>query len=165
MFGHGPEFVTEAVHKQIDLGVEIGPQSSLAGEVADLICELTGMERAAFCNTGSEAVMAALRVARTVTARDKIVLLHRRLPWHFRRSSTARHSARSRAHRTRHYRRKSKQRDRAGVRRRSVVELIRAHGSEIAAVLVEPMQSAILKCSHESSCMSCARSQSRQERR
>jgi amino acid adenylation domain-containing protein len=73
MFGHGPEFVTEAVHKQIDLGVEIGPQSSTAGEVAALICELTGMERAAFCNTGSEAVMAALRVARTVTGRDKIV--------------------------------------------------------------------------------------------
>jgi amino acid adenylation domain-containing protein len=73
MFGHGPEFVTEAVLKQIDLGVEIGPQSSTAGEVAALICELTGMERAAFCNTGSEAVMAALRVARTVTGRDKIV--------------------------------------------------------------------------------------------
>jgi len=53
--------------------VEIGPQSSMAGEVASLICELTGMERAAFCNTGSEAVMAAMRVARTVTARDKIV--------------------------------------------------------------------------------------------
>ena len=73
MFGHSPEFVTEAVRKQIDLGVEIGPQSALAGEVAATICELTGMERAAFCNTGSEAVMAAIRVARTVTARDKIV--------------------------------------------------------------------------------------------
>ena len=73
MFGHGPEFVSEAVHKQIDLGVEIGPQSDMAGEVAALICELTGMERAAFCNTGSEAVMAAIRVARTVTARDTIV--------------------------------------------------------------------------------------------
>jgi len=73
MFGHGPEFVTEAVRNQIDLGVEIGPQCALAGEVAAMICELTGMERAAFCNTGSEAVMAAIRVARTVTARDKIV--------------------------------------------------------------------------------------------
>lgn len=73
MFGHGPEFVTEAVHKQIERGVEIGPQSALAGEVAAMICELTGMERAAFCNTGSEAVMAAMRVARTVTARDKVV--------------------------------------------------------------------------------------------
>ena len=73
MFGHSPEFVNEAVREQIALGVEIGPQSAEAGEVAELICELTGMERAAFCNTGSEAVMAALRIARTVTARDKIV--------------------------------------------------------------------------------------------
>lgn len=73
MLGHGPDYVVDAVRKQIDAGVEIGPQSALAGEVAEMICELTGMERAAFCNTGSEAVMAALRVARTVTARDKFV--------------------------------------------------------------------------------------------
>ena len=32
------------------------PADPLAGEVAELICELTGQERAAFCNTGSEAV-------------------------------------------------------------------------------------------------------------
>ena len=51
----------------------IGPQSPLAAEVAALICELTGNERVTFCNTGSEAVMAAIRVARTVTGRDKIV--------------------------------------------------------------------------------------------
>lgn len=73
MFGHSPEFVTAAVREQIGHGVEIGPQSALAGEVAEMLCELTGMERVAFCNTGSEAVMAAIRVARTVTARDKIV--------------------------------------------------------------------------------------------
>ncbi len=73
MFGHSPDFVTKAVLEQIGQGVEIGPQSALAGEVAAMLCELTGMERAAFCNTGSEAVMAALRVARTVTARDRIV--------------------------------------------------------------------------------------------
>ena len=73
-FGHLPEFVTEAVNKQFSDGIEIGPQTPLAGEVAELICELTGTERATFCNTGSEAVMAAIRVARTVTARKKIAL-------------------------------------------------------------------------------------------
>ena len=46
----------------------------MAGEVARLICEMVGMQRAAFCNTGSEAVTAAIRVARTVTGRDKIVM-------------------------------------------------------------------------------------------
>ena len=38
-----------------------------------MICEFTGNERATFCNTGSEAVIAAMRVARTVTGRNKIV--------------------------------------------------------------------------------------------
>ena len=73
MFGHSPDFVVEAAHQQLERGVAIGPQSALAGEVAALICELTGNERATFCNTGSEAVMAAIRVARTVTGRDKLV--------------------------------------------------------------------------------------------
>ncbi len=73
-FGHSPEFVTDAVTKQLGEGVEIGPQTALAGEVAELISDLTGVERVTFCNTGSEAVMAALRVARTVTARNKIAL-------------------------------------------------------------------------------------------
>ncbi|MBI2929405.1 MAG: amino acid adenylation domain-containing protein [Verrucomicrobia bacterium] len=71
--GHSPEFVTRAVEEQLKRGVEIGPQSPLAGENAKLVCELTGMERATFCNTGSEAVMAALRVSRTVTGREKFV--------------------------------------------------------------------------------------------
>ena len=66
--GHSPDFVMKAVEEQMSRGVEIGPQSPLAGENCKLICELTGMDRATFCNTGSEAVMIALRVARTVTA-------------------------------------------------------------------------------------------------
>jgi amino acid adenylation domain-containing protein len=73
MFGHSPQFVVDAIREQLELGVAIGPQSALAGEVAGLICELTGNERVTFCNTGSEAVMAAIRVSRTVTGRDKIV--------------------------------------------------------------------------------------------
>ncbi|MGC6489271.1 MAG: aminotransferase class III-fold pyridoxal phosphate-dependent enzyme, partial [Planctomycetota bacterium] len=73
-FGHSPDFVTEAVREQLDKGIEIGPQSVLTGEVAQLFCEVTGNERVAFANTGSEAVMAALRVARTVTGRDKVVM-------------------------------------------------------------------------------------------
>jgi amino acid adenylation domain-containing protein len=73
MFGHSPQFVLDAVRQQIELGVAIGPQSPLAGEVAAQICELTGNDRVTFCNTGSEAVMAAIRVARTVTGRDRII--------------------------------------------------------------------------------------------
>jgi glutamate-1-semialdehyde aminotransferase len=73
-FGHNPRFVREAVDAQYDAGIEIGPQTPLAGEVSKLVCEMVGMERAAFCSTGSEAVMAAIRVARTVSGRDKVVM-------------------------------------------------------------------------------------------
>jgi amino acid adenylation domain-containing protein len=74
LFGWQPDFVLDAVRKQLDAGYEIGPQHPLAGEVAELICEMTGFERAAFCNTGSEAVLGTVRVARTVTGRETLVI-------------------------------------------------------------------------------------------
>jgi amino acid adenylation domain-containing protein len=72
--GHRPAFVTAAIEAQLKKGFEIGPQTPLAGEVAKMFCDMTGNERMTFCNTGSEAVMAALRVARTVTGRKKVAL-------------------------------------------------------------------------------------------
>ncbi|MET0290689.1 MAG: aminotransferase class III-fold pyridoxal phosphate-dependent enzyme [Pseudoxanthomonas sp.] len=74
LFGWQPSFVTQAVLKQMELGYEIGPQHPLAGEVSRKVCQLTGHDRAALCNTGSEAVLGALRIARTVTGRSKIAL-------------------------------------------------------------------------------------------
>ncbi|MDY0007567.1 MAG: amino acid adenylation domain-containing protein, partial [Spongiibacteraceae bacterium] len=74
LFGHAPDFVVDAVREQLDKTLDYGPQSRLAGPAAALLCELTGMERASFCNTGSEAVLAAMRLARTVTGNDLIVV-------------------------------------------------------------------------------------------
>ncbi|QLE49533.1 amino acid adenylation domain-containing protein [Nostoc sp. C057] len=74
LFGHSPPFVIEAIQEQIKQGILHGPQSRLAGQVAELICELTGAERAAFCNDGTEAVMGAIRLARATTRRSKIAL-------------------------------------------------------------------------------------------
>ncbi len=73
-FGHSPKLIIDAVHEQLDKGIELGPQHPLAGEVAEVLCELTGVERVAFCNTGSEAVLGACRIARAVTGRSKIVV-------------------------------------------------------------------------------------------
>ena len=75
-FGHSPDFVIEAIKEQLEKGFATGPQAELADEVAALFTEMTGNERMTFCNTGSEAVMAALRVARAVTGRDKIVMFN-----------------------------------------------------------------------------------------
>lgn len=72
-FGHKPDFVVEAIRKQLDKGFELGPQSDLVGEVTELFRELTGVERVTYCNTGTEAVMVAQRLARAVSGRNKIV--------------------------------------------------------------------------------------------
>ncbi|NOK74173.1 MAG: hybrid non-ribosomal peptide synthetase/type I polyketide synthase, partial [Chloroflexi bacterium AL-N5] len=74
LFGHQALFIHEAVRQQLEQGVQLGPQSDVAGEVATLIHELTGVERITFCNSGTEAVMMALRLARTTTGRSKIAL-------------------------------------------------------------------------------------------
>ncbi len=73
-FGHSPDFVVDAMKSQMDDGFAIGPQTPLAGEVAELFAAMTGHERVTFCNTGSEAVMAAMRLARAVTGRERIVV-------------------------------------------------------------------------------------------
>ncbi|WP_226781564.1 non-ribosomal peptide synthetase/type I polyketide synthase [Oceaniglobus trochenteri] len=72
-FGHAPDFVTRAIAAQMEKGFAIGPQTPLAHEVAGKFLAITGHERVTFCNTGSEAVMAAMRLARTVTGRDTVV--------------------------------------------------------------------------------------------
>ncbi|MCX7361804.1 MAG: amino acid adenylation domain-containing protein [Alphaproteobacteria bacterium] len=76
MLGHSPDFVTAAIAAQLEEGFPIGPQTPLAGEVAALVSEMTGDERVTFCNTGSEAVMAAMRVARAVTGRERVVVFN-----------------------------------------------------------------------------------------
>ena len=76
LLGYKPAEVTQAMIEQLQRGIEVGPQHPMAAEVAQLISDLTGMERVAFCNTGSEAVMGAMRMARTVTGRKKIAIFN-----------------------------------------------------------------------------------------
>ncbi|MBF8271703.1 MAG: hypothetical protein HW380_808 [Magnetococcales bacterium] len=74
LFGLSAPFLLQAMQNQIGKGIHLGPQSSLSSQVARLICELTGVERVAFCCTGTEAVMSAIRLARAVTGRSKIAM-------------------------------------------------------------------------------------------
>ena len=74
LFGHQPDFIMSALQSQLSEGIHLSPRSPIVGEVAALICELTGAERACFCNSGTEAVMAAIRIARATTDRSKIAL-------------------------------------------------------------------------------------------
>ena len=84
LFGHNPPFVAEAIGRQIaENGLFLGPQAPLAGEVAERLCRLTGNARAAFCNSGTEAVMTALRLARHATGRRRIAMFQGSYHGHF----------------------------------------------------------------------------------
>lgn len=74
LFGHNPPFIQQAISEQLERGIHLGLGSQIASEVAQMICELTNMERVALSNTGTEAVMTAIRLARTATNRHKIAL-------------------------------------------------------------------------------------------
>lgn len=74
LLGHSPPFVVEALKRQSERGLGIGLEPPLSGPAARLLCELTGNERAAFVNDGTEAVKSAVRLARTRTGRMKIAM-------------------------------------------------------------------------------------------
>ena len=143
--GHAPSYVTKAIEDQLGRGFEIGPQTPLVGEVAEMICQLTGMDRVSFTCTGSEAVQAAMRLSRTVTGRDKVVLFSKDYHGNF--DQVLVHEA-NRAGKLRTLP------SAPGIPFQSVddtyvleygtdesLDIIKKHASEIAAVLVEPVQS------------------------
>jgi len=72
LLGWTPQPVVEALHEQLERGFEVGPQHVLAGDVAERLRAMVRAERVALCNTGSEAVLGALRIARTVTGRPLV---------------------------------------------------------------------------------------------
>ena len=72
--GHWPSFVDAAVRAQMERGIQFGPIAEVADEVADLLCEMVGAERAMFAVTGTDAVRAALRAAHTVTGRQRFAM-------------------------------------------------------------------------------------------
>jgi iturin family lipopeptide synthetase A len=73
LFGHEPEFVTHAVQQHLADGLRLGPRSEDTGVAAGLLAALTGAERVAFACTGSEAVAGAIRLARAATGRSRVV--------------------------------------------------------------------------------------------
>ena len=72
LLGHSPDVVVDAVRDQLERGFEVGVQSRLLGEVTELICAATSNERLTYTTSGAEAVVSAVRIARTVTGRDRV---------------------------------------------------------------------------------------------
>jgi glutamate-1-semialdehyde 2,1-aminomutase len=74
LLGHRPQRVIDAVKRQLDVGLLYAGQHALEIEVAERIVELIPCaERVRFSQTGTEAVLTAIRIARAATGRQKIL--------------------------------------------------------------------------------------------
>ncbi|MBE0505679.1 MAG: glutamate-1-semialdehyde 2,1-aminomutase [Marinospirillum sp.] len=72
--GHADPDILNAVRDRLELGLSYGAPTALETEMAELLCELVpSMDRVRMVNSGTEATMSAIRLARGFTGRDKIV--------------------------------------------------------------------------------------------
>jgi glutamate-1-semialdehyde 2,1-aminomutase len=73
MAGHCHPDVMQAVEKRLSTGTMFGMPHDMEWELAEEICDRFGVEMCRFGNSGTEATMHAIRLARAATGRDKIV--------------------------------------------------------------------------------------------
>lgn len=74
ILGHAHPEVVESIHRQAEKGTTFGINTEIEVQLAERLCELVpGLERVRLVNSGTEAVMTALRIARGATGRNKIV--------------------------------------------------------------------------------------------
>lgn len=74
ILGNNHPTLNEALRKQLEIGYSFGAQHQGEIDLAERMVEvLPGVDRVIYSNTGSEAVQAALRLARGLTGRDKII--------------------------------------------------------------------------------------------
>jgi glutamate-1-semialdehyde 2,1-aminomutase len=74
ILGHAPAVVVEAVRAAAGRGLSYGIPNPLEVEMAELICDwMPSVEKVRMVNSGTEATMSCVRLARGFTGRDKIV--------------------------------------------------------------------------------------------
>lgn len=74
LLGHNHPAVKEAVIKACEKGLSFGTATKLEVEMAELICDsIPNVDMVRMVNSGTEAVMSAIRTARGYTGRDKII--------------------------------------------------------------------------------------------
>ena len=74
ILGHGDPDVVAAIQRQAEIGVSFGAPTELEAEMAEWLCgHVPGMEQVRMVNSGTEATMSAIRLARGATGRNKIL--------------------------------------------------------------------------------------------
>jgi len=129
LFGHGERRVLDAVDAAMRELSAVGGVHPREAELARLMCERFGLDRVRFTNSGTEANLMAITAARQATGRSKVLVFHGGYhggvlffssgvaPWNAPYDFVV-----------------APYNDLAGT-----AELIREHGADLAAVIVEPM--------------------------
>lgn len=74
LLGQSPKVVGDAVRSQLDLGIGFGAGNCHEAPLAEIICEIVpSADLVIFSNSGTEAVQAAIRVARAATGRQTVI--------------------------------------------------------------------------------------------
>lgn len=73
ILGHCRKEVEDAVLAAVKNGLSFGAPTEAEIEMAELVCAMTGVEMVRMVNSGTEAVMSAVRLARGATGRGKII--------------------------------------------------------------------------------------------
>jgi len=74
ILGHSNPQVTEEIKKVLDKGINLGIPTKLETDLARKICEvIPSIEKVRLTNSGTEAVMSAVRLARGYTKKEKII--------------------------------------------------------------------------------------------
>ncbi|MEI9696807.1 glutamate-1-semialdehyde 2,1-aminomutase [Moellerella wisconsensis] len=74
VLGHNHPAIRDAVLKAVNKGLSFGAPTAAEVQMADLVCELMpSIDMIRMVNSGTEATMSAIRLARGYTERDKII--------------------------------------------------------------------------------------------
>ncbi len=74
LLGHANPAVIHAVTEQIQKGLSFGAPTEIETQLAERLCDIVpGMDMVRMVNSGTEATMSAIRLARGATGRDKII--------------------------------------------------------------------------------------------
>ncbi|HOO44971.1 MAG TPA: aminotransferase class III-fold pyridoxal phosphate-dependent enzyme, partial [Deltaproteobacteria bacterium] len=74
ILGHGREEVVDAVNRQAQKGMSYGAPTEAEVLMAELICSaVSSIDKVRFVNSGTEATMSAIRLARAFTGRQLVV--------------------------------------------------------------------------------------------
>jgi glutamate-1-semialdehyde 2,1-aminomutase len=74
ILGHAPKVVVDAVREAATRGLSFGIPNPLEVEMAELICDwMPSIEKVRMVNSGTEATMSCIRLARAFTGRDRII--------------------------------------------------------------------------------------------